>query len=71
MSILVAIYYWYSPDAPKYWLWLFNCYPPFNFAKTCADFILLAYPSFSFGSHTFDVAEGNYSIQINFLLFIL
>lgn len=67
MIILVAIYYWYSPDAPKYWLWLFNCYPPFNFAKTCADFILLAYPSYSFGSHTFDVAEGKYIIYMKTL----
>lgn len=56
----VAIYYWYSPDAWPIWLFLFNFYPPFNFAKCCADFILLAYPSYSFATHEYSQGSGYY-----------
>ena len=49
----VAIYYWYSPDSPHIWVFLFNFYPPFNFAKCCADYILKAYPAYSFDANSF------------------
>ena len=55
---LVAIYYWFSPDAPPIWLRLFNLYPPFHFAKCCADFILLAYPTYSLESNKYYPGTG-------------